>query len=376
MMKPTSLFLLLLALAALLRRAWEESTSASRKKQTAISAALFGAGFVAVVGSAVVYFALHWALADMFDVLVGANGYYAAHDRGVNSADDLQEVIRWHFEWFNPFASLVLGAYAVALIERRLRGENALLRRLVLPGAYLVAAFLSVLAQLKFYRYHWGAFVAPCAVFAATAHAICRERLAVRSPARAGLGLAAAVLVAYAMAGDPTKIVSEGWRNAFLWVSGAMTREEFASRYVNPPAHWSLRYWYHDSEMAGLWLREHSDPQDNVCARGFMPEVYAIAQRGYHGRFFWTNFLTDPKRFYRHEEWLLQDREDILRDPPRFLVTLADVHEGVDSLEWFGSLGLYYEQRFRSGLLTVSELAASSEIAHVGNASRSDRGAN
>jgi hypothetical protein len=353
-MKPTSMLFLPIVVGALASRAWREP-GGSRAKHTSIAAALFAGGFAAVVGSLLLDFAVHHALADMFDVLVRANGYYVTHDRGVSSARDVLSQSRAIFEWFNPFASLVFGAYVAAVIVRWLAGEAALLRRLALPAAYFLAAFLSVLIQLKFYRYHWGAFVGPAAVFAATAHAICRDWLAVRGGRGAGTALAAAVLAFYALAGERTQIAWEGWRNAALWLSGAMTREQFTYQFVMPP--YPLRYWYHDSEMAGLWLRDHSSPQDNVCARGFQPEVYEIARRSYHGRFFWTYFLTEPKRFYRHEEWLAQDRADILRDPPRFVVTLADVHEGVESIEWFESLGLTYERRAQWGFLTVSELA-------------------
>jgi hypothetical protein len=358
-MKPTSALFLPIVAAALGSRARREPEG-SWARRASIAAALFCAGFAAVVGSLLLHFALHGALGDMFDVLVRANGYYVTHDRGVSSARDVLLRAREIFEWFNPFASLVLGAYVAAVIARALAGESALLRRLALPAAYFLAAFLSILVQLKFYRYHWGAFVGPVAIFAATAHAMCHDWLATRGH-RAALrdrGLAAAVLVFYALAGDRTKIAWDGWRNTALWLSGGMTREQFTYQFAMPP--YPLRYWYHDSEMAGVWLRAHSDPGDNVCARGFQPEVYEIAQRSYHGRFFWTYFLSEPKRFYRHEEWLAQDRADILRDPPRFLVTLADVHEGVESLEWFESLGLDYEPRAQWGFLTVSELARSS----------------
>jgi hypothetical protein len=355
-MKPTSAFFLPIVVGALGRRAWREP-GASPARRASTAAALFGAGFAAVVGSLIVHFALHHALAEMFDVLVGANAYYVTHDRGVSSACDVLMRSREIFDWFNPFATLVLIAYVSVVSDRLLAGPrgSALLRRLALPGAYFVAAYLSVLVQLKFYRYHWGAFVGPAAVFAATGHTLCRDWLSARFRQGIDVGLAAAVLLFYALAGDRTKIALGGWRNAVLWLSGAMTREQFTYQFVMPP--YPLRYWYHDSEMAGLWLREHSRPSDNVCARGFQAEVYEIAQRSYKGRFFWTYFLSEPKRFYRHEEWLAQDRADVLRDPPRFVVTLADVHEGVESLEWFESLGLHYEHRGQWGFLTVSELA-------------------
>jgi hypothetical protein len=300
-------------------------------------------------------FALRHALADMFDLLVRSKAFYAGHDVRLVSVRGAFLRAREIFEWFNPFASLVLGAYAAAVIARSVAGASALLRRLALPAAYFVAALLSILVQLDFNRYYWAAFVGPAAIFAATVHSIFLGWPAARVRRGADVGLAAAVLLCYALAGDRTKIVWEGWRNAVLWLSGAMTREQFDYKFAIPA--YPMRYWYHDSEMAGLWLREHSDPQDNVSVRGFQPEIYEIARRSYRGRFFWTYFLSGAKGAYRQEEWLERDREEILRDPPRFVVTLADEFEGVESLDWFASLGLDYEPRGQWGLVTVSELA-------------------
>jgi hypothetical protein len=363
-MKPTSAFFLPIAFGALASRGWHDPEG-SRAKQTSIAAALFAAGFAAVVGSMIAVFALRGALGEMVDLLVRSKAYYAAHDVRSISARGIFLHAREIFDWLNPFASLALGAYATALIARWVAGATALLRRLALPGAYFVAASLSILVQLDFNRYYWAAFVGPAAVFAARAHSIVLGWSVARRRRGADLGLAAVVLLCYALAWDRTEIAWYGWRNAALWLSGAISREEFAYKYVMPA--YPMRYWYHDSEMAGLWLREHSDPQDNVSARGFQPEIYEIARRSYRGRFFWTYFLSGPTGTYRKEEWLAQDREDILRDPPRFVVTLADVFDGVESLEWFGSLGLDYEPRGQWGFVTVSELAhdrRSSVVAH------------
>jgi hypothetical protein len=359
-MKPTSAFFLPIVLGVLAARAWQDPEDAGAKQAT-IAPALFAAGFAAIVGSTIALFALRGALGDMVDLAVRSKAHYAAHDIRLISARGVFLRVRDVFGWFNPFSSLVLGGYAAALIAQWVAGASSLLRRLALPAAYIVAALLSILVQLDYNRYYWTAFVGPAAIFAATAHSILLGVPAAGSGRGVAVSLAGAVLLCYGLADERTEIVWNGWRNAALWLSGAISREQFAYKYAMPA--YPMRYWYHDSEMAGLWLRENSDPHDNVSARGFQPEIYEIARRSYRGRFFWTYFLSGPEGTYRQEEWLAQDREDILRDPPRFVVTLADVFEGVESLEWFESLGLHYEPRGQWGFVTVSELVKDSALA-------------
>src|SRR5262249_22814012 len=116
---------------------------------------------------------------------------------------------------------------------------------------------------------------------------------------------------------------------------GLESREELAAYFVTP----SGLFWFDRSQRVGDWLRDHTTEDDYVCVRGFQPEIYAVAQRRHSGRFFWTTFLTNPARAYRREEWLREDRDAFVKNPPRYVVALGFVREGPDAPSYFESLG-------------------------------------
>lgn len=72
----------------------------------------------------------------------------------------------------------------------------------------------------------------------------------------------------------------------------------------------------------------------------------------YSGRFFWTVPLVDPHRMYKREQWLAED-ELCLERRPRFVVTLRDIHKGIEAAETFEGRG--YVRRATIGRLVVLE---------------------
>jgi hypothetical protein len=110
-----------------------------------------------------------------------------------------------------------------------------------------------------------------------------------------------------------------------------------------------------NAREAAAWLREASQPEDNVLVRGYDPELYAAAKRRYKGRFFWTAALTDPARAYHREEWLKEDLDAIVRDPPRFVVAFPGPDSYLDSAKWFEGMGYVVRAQFGSYVILESD---------------------
>jgi hypothetical protein len=121
------------------------------------------------------------------------------------------------------------------------------------------------------------------------------------------------------------------------YLRNEITREEF-SRYFALPG---IGFWWEDSEKVGLWIKEHSNPEDTIAVRGFEPEIYAVAERRYPGRFFWTTFLVSPTRGTPEmsARWLAEDRATIERERPRYVVALTGIGNGPDSVSFFEPMG-------------------------------------
>ena len=131
----------------------------------------------------------------------------------------------------------------------------------------------------------------------------------------------------------------QNWRHwathAYLWTSGTESREEFARQFATP----SVGYSFGTSEHVGNWLREHTTAADYVAVRGFQPEIYAVSQRRYPGRFFWTTFIVSPARAYRRAEWLAEDGAVLDAHPPKYVVALTGIADGPDSVGFFQRRG-------------------------------------
>jgi hypothetical protein len=138
-------------------------------------------------------------------------------------------------------------------------------------------------------------------------------------------------------------------QNAWAYLSGEKSRDDYANAFSIPP----LYFFYGDIDRTSRFLREHSTEADRICVRGFNPEIYILANRRYGGRFFWSNFLVQPERAYRRPAYLAEDAEAFERIKPRFVVTLSAFHEGLDSTEYYLPLGYHVAANFDH--LTVLE---------------------
>jgi hypothetical protein len=313
-------------------------------RRAAFVALVFGVAAILPGALVVAYFAAKGALPAMVDVLVGANAYYVEHERGVHGIYDAARRTRDVYKLWNPLGSLLLAVLVIGLAAGIARRDGPMRDRHAFALLTCAAAFLGILAQLKFYLYHWGLVVGPATLAASNAAldagALARWRIPNRSAAIAPFILALTLLAAFSLTGPCANQWLEEATATMDLLTGKIDREEFSRSFTIEP----LGYRFHDVEQVGLWLRDHTSPSDEVAVRGFEPEIYAISGRRYGGRFFWTSFLTDPRRAYRRGEWLAQDRAQLAERMPRWVVALSWVREGPDAPGYFSSMGYLARQ--------------------------------
>ncbi len=306
------------------------------------------AAAMAVLALTAGYFAAHGALGELSFWLVDVNRYYVAHERGVSGFAEVLERTRDTLRYFEPYTGVALLLSVLACASAFARGDRVRVRRFGAALALFAAAYAGEAMQLKFYRYHAVLFVGPVAYLSALLFLELRERVSTWSTERATAIFAGTVLALFPLSTSSSDIWWPEQTTTVRYLAGGIDREEFTRIFAIPV----LSFSYHDCELVGLWLREHSSPDDNIAVRGFEPEIYAVAHRRYHGRFFWTNFITDPRRSLRHDAWLAEEERALREDPPRFAVTIMEHGEVVGS-DWYEPHG--YVERARFGDLRILE---------------------
>lgn len=339
-MKPPAVWLGITAFVlCLLHDRWRDEGG---KKRLALTTARFGAAFALPLVLVLVYFAAHHALDAMIDVVVGANRYYVTHESSIHGLGDVWQNTLDYYRLYDPLASVLLAAgFTMAYLHHR-RGDVEARNRYLFCFLLGVLGFMAVLMQKKFYGYHWTVVLGPVTALAGCL-AVDLERVLGSARERRAVAFVVTAFVLFLW-----RLSDAGYHNwydenaaALGWLTGRIDREEFTTHFSAP---W-LDYRYHDDELVGLWLKTHSEPTDLVAVRGFEPAIYAVAHRECPGRFFWTTFLTSPFRAYRREEWLAEDAAAFARTPPRYIVTLADQHEGVDAAETYLARGYVFRER-------------------------------
>lgn len=348
--KPPMAFFVALTLLAIIVRAGRRTQG--RLFSIVRGVAAFGAGGLALGGALLGYFAARRALVPMLDILVGANAVYVQEERGFNGAWEFFGYSLAELVGVQPYSGALFMAAGVATFLGIVWQQRELALRYWTPVALVAASYGTMAVQLKFYAYHWVPIVSAFGVLATLLYTD-MTRVA-RSHPRRWLVPAAFLMLfpgMYAASGLSfvrwVYVVTETIR----YETGSIDREAFTRTFDVPGM-----YAYHDSEQAGLWLRKHASPNDTIVVRGFEPQIYAISGRHYTGRFFWTTFLTAPKREYRREQLLAEDVAALRRHPPRYAITLDMAESGIDSPKWLESHG--YAKRVTFGVFAILEHVA------------------
>lgn len=341
LMKPVALLLVAIAAVDCVAR------RAHGRARATLSYALSGG---AVVGLVAAYFAACGGLGHAIDVLVGANAQYVLGARAIHSGAELARACAELARWFFPASALVLACAPLVLIARR--GDAAARGEIALAFVLLVAAFVGVALQLKFYRYHYGLLVGPMTLVLTTAFA--------RTAPSASRGWYAAgwtvtVVLSLVTSGTPFRHWRLSATRGLELATGRIDEDEFARLHTVPPIGFDLGA----SRAVATWLRARAAPDDELVVRGFHAEIYALSGLRFGaGRFFWTSVLTDEARAYRRDDWLAEDRRALSSRPPRFAVAHARARpEGVASPAFLERLG--YARAAQFGDLVVLERSSS-----------------
>lgn len=281
------------------------------------------------------YFGAVGALPAMKDIVVGANAYYVKHE--VGASGPWTEHMRFVYGMFEPIStSLVL--VTLGSVVRAVRARDVARIETVAIGLGAVgSAVLAVSAQGKYYPLHWGCLPLGLAFLAVSAFDHASELLKARHglAALAFVGSFSAAYVGTAWFGNAAPVQRDTLDAEVKYLRGTYDLRAFQLRFQLA----QIGFWYADSYEVGKWLEQHTTPEESVTVRGFQPEMYAVANRRHRGRFFWTTFLTNPARAYKRDLWLAEDAADLKANPPRYLVALGAIHEGLDSAEVYESLG-------------------------------------
>jgi hypothetical protein len=344
--KPPVVFFVITCLGAVV---WRARAAEDPRRNVIRNVLGWAAGGAAVSAFVLGYFAARRALAPMLDILVGANSVYLANERSFDSLLGTFIATTDRLASLEPFAAVFVLVCAGAPFVGYATGDRALAGRYVLPASLALSSWGAVALQQKFYDYHWGTILAAGAVFAGTLYTDI-TRLAARRENRvfAPVVFLTLATVFYVGSGPPFRAWANTAARTVGYLGGDLSPGEFARTFDIP-----FFYSNYDADLTGRWLREHASPGDTLVVRGFEPEIYATSGLHFTGRFFWTSFLTMSTRVYRRDEYLREDYEAILKEPPRFAVTLAGATDGVDSPVWFERSG--YVRRVQVGYFVVLE---------------------
>jgi len=318
-MKPPAMWLCALALALMALRLREKK---AKPRAYAETLAVTFAAAAAPIGLTLGYFASKGALGPMKDIVVGANGYYVAHERDPNPVADVIDNLQGYTAHLMPLSLVVLMAAFVMVLAKK-AGDEERAARYRFGFMVLAASYAGVLMQMKFFILHWTPVLVPTALLAVHLSHDLTAFLKAR-----GYSLRRAKVAPWALVLGVYFLCPHGRRWAeqqiavMRYARGMDSRERYLARYTLYPMNFS----YADSSWVGDWIREHTKEDEPVLVRGFQPEVYAIAKRTYPGRFFWTTFLVNKARAYRRQDYLAEDEEAFQKVRPRFIVCRTD-HE-------------------------------------------------
>jgi hypothetical protein len=335
-MKPPAIWFVLIAIVLLVLRVFESRED--RVKRLLLAAGRFAGGFAAVVVPILGYFGVRGAWPAMLEIVVRSNALYAQQERGVQTYADVIARIADTRQLFGALVSLMLLGLLCGLVLGIARGEKELRNHYLLAVALGVASLVGLVMQLKFYLLHFvvilSSAVVICALLATDLGRLFPERL--RSKGAGPLLFVAIMLLCWSRTVGAQQWVAEN-ELTLKYLRDEITREEFLQAFALP----SIGFSAEDSEKVGNYLRDHTMPHETIAVRGFEPQIYAIAQRHYPGRFFWTTFLVSPTRGTPEmsKRWLEEDLKAINRKRPRYVVALTGIGVGPDSTSYFEPLG-------------------------------------
>gem|GEM_PF-1288330 len=280
-------------------------------------ALLLAGGAVAVEALTLLWLALHGAVGDyLYAQLVFAPNY--ARQGGPYSPDgqNLEAFIVGlrTSTMFIIFARVILTAPALfALLAGVLVRRE---RRVTEVSLYLLAAFLAVAVQAKFFLYHWHVVFPFLALLCGWSAAFCWRWLRAGGRSRVTAALTLATLGAVLLLLTPAitdRSVRE-WQDALRYVREPEWRRSYYDRFG---LYGRGTFSYRASDEVSTFIRRNSSEGDTIFVWGYDPLVYIMAERESASRF--VSFLP-LMTTWTPQAWLDQFVTDLERERPAFIL--------------------------------------------------------
>jgi 4-amino-4-deoxy-L-arabinose transferase-like glycosyltransferase len=327
LIKPAILPTLFVVVALLV-----EGEKTRRRMFTWRALGTFTLAAAAVPGLGLIYFAAKGALGDAYDLLYDARCLYRP---AVSLPREV--IVDRVFQFFasqNPLSGLLATLFVFGLVWATHRRDRRRLDQHLVVLGLGVATLAAIRIQADFYLASWAFMIGPAALLGANVAA--SGALLAKTWSRPVVAAFSFQLLAlYATTDAPSSMWLVEFRGARDLVLGQTDRRSYAKLFNAE----TLAYFSEDRRLIAEWLRAHSRPNDRVLVRGFEPEIYAMAERSYGARFFWTAPITTNACAYRRWEWIADDRAQIARVKPRYVVALSRAQFGPDAPSTFVSMG-------------------------------------
>ena len=342
--KPTLGIVILAAVPAVIRE------RRHRGRLLAV-AGLTIAGFAFAFIPLAVYLFTTGAAGPMFESVFRFGGFYGGqnyHGFFRTGLDALWQLVGWAYDWRFLTALGLIGA-AAGIGSRAMR-TTALCFLLLL---------IQVVAQMKFFTYHWIPLLVPLALLAARgSEAIfSAPRGQPDGPKRWALALILIALL-FGNLGPETK----RYRRELYYDLGRTPRDNFLAAYgkwgfgdLNPLA----------SRLAAEYVARHTEPDEPILVFGLEPGFYISAQRFPPTRFAYDQpLVTEPGDNQPFGAYRQELREEFMRDissqPPAYIVVIEDDATGIEAKDSYTQMREFPEL---SGLID-RDYALETKIEH------------
>jgi len=294
-----------------------EASLGARARRTLASVALQAAAAAVPAAIVIVYFAARGGLHALGE-LAGYTMYYVRHKVTTGAVGRAWAATFWREHvgvWVVLLAALWVAGVVFAL---RRRDRRQLLSAAIAIGLSLLAV-LNVVAQKKFWPYHWG-IVTPFLVLSAC-HGI--RELAARAPRWPMAAVTLAIVIGLVFAPkwyvNPNATYRSTTTSFWRYVRGREGRWTYLQQFTGP-----FSYNYANQEVVGDLIGDSARPGDHLQVHGFEPAIYAVSRLASPSRFASEAPLRDPTLDYHRTTWLAEHDRVLREQPPRFLVTFGD----------------------------------------------------
>lgn len=313
----------IVAVYLVLRFAWlSKGKSPFRQiRQGLLALILFGSGACAPIMIVTLYFLAHGSINPLLDTLIGFNKIYLQKtDLGIAEIIWMSKLFLIN-SW--PMLSIIVLLWASGCIISIRAGDKSSNSSLLWSIVAVLAAYVSVIMQKKFFLYHW-VIITPFIVLCWYHGALLTARYWKNI-----FPISALVLVGAGFLFPPSwgsyypSTYRQCTANFWNYMLGKESRDTFLEGFTIPRF-----YNYKPQEHLSEVIKTLAAPGDTLHVYGcFEPAFYILTGLSSPSRFFAEFALLDSKIKYRRNEWLTERDEALKRTPPRFIICFTGIHK-------------------------------------------------